>query len=142
MTSIDKNIIMVFGTFDIFHKGHENFFKQAREYGDYLIAVIARDKTVEQVKGKLPRNNEKIRLQFIKDSGLADKAVLGSLADKYRAVKKYRPDVICLGYDQIAFTDKLKNKINELKLNTKIVRLKSYHREKYKSSFINMNTKN
>lgn len=133
------NTVMAFGTFDILHNGHENFFKQAREYGDYLIVVIARDKTVEQVKGKLPRNNETARLKAVRASGLADEAVLGSLTDKYAAIKKYKPDVVCLGYDQQVFTDNLKNKLAEYKLNAKIVRLKPYHPDKYKSSFINMN---
>lgn len=131
--------VMAFGAFDILHPGHINFFKQARKYGDCLIAVIARDKTVLKIKGKAPRYNEKIRLQFIKNSGLADKAVFGSLTDKYSAIKKYRPDVICLGYDQTTFTDKLKSKINKLKLSAKIVQLWPYYPDKFKSSFLDMN---
>lgn len=127
---------MVFGTFDILHKGHENFFKQAREYGDYLIVVIARDKTVLQVKGKLPSNDERIRLKILEESELADKVILGSLTDKYSAIKKYRPGIICLGYDQSAFTDKLNKKITEFKLSTKIVRLQPYYPNKFKSSLL------
>lgn len=143
MTSIDKNIIMVFGTFDIFHKGHENFLKQAREYGNYLMAVIARDKTVEQIKNKSPRDNETARLKAVEQSGLADEVILGSLTDKYEAIKKYKPNIICLGYDQTAFTDKLEYKLKEFKLNTKIIRLKSYFPNIYKSSKISgMNENN
>lgn len=128
---------MIFGTFDIFHKGHENFLKQARERGNYLIVVIARDKTVLKVKGKLPRNNEKTRLQTIIVSGLADKIILGGLADKYKIIKKHRPDIICLGYDQQAFTEKLEEKLKEYNLpDTKIIRLKPYYPKKYKSSKI------
>ena len=44
--------VMVFGTFDIFHKGHENFLKQAKKLGDCLTVVVARDETV--LKFKLP----------------------------------------------------------------------------------------
>ena len=127
--------VMAFGTFDILHKGHENFLKQAKFYGNYLIIVIARDKTVLKIKGKLPRNNEKERLKKVGDSKLADKIILGSLTDKYKAIKKYKPDIICLGYDQQAFTEKLEEKLKEYNLlNTKIVRLKAYCPEKYKSS--------
>ena len=32
--------VMVFGTFDGVHPGHENFFEQAKQHGDYLIAVF------------------------------------------------------------------------------------------------------
>ncbi|MFA5777540.1 MAG: adenylyltransferase/cytidyltransferase family protein [Parcubacteria group bacterium] len=128
---------MVFGTFDIFHKGHENFLKQARKYGDYLIAVVARDKTVLSVKKKETRNKEQKRLKVLVNNKLVDEAVLGSLKDKYAVIKKYQPDVICLGYDQNNFVEGLARKIKDFGLNkTKIVRLKSYYPEKYKSSIL------
>ncbi len=127
--------VMLFGTFDIFHKGHKNFLKQARRYGDYLIVVVARDETVEKVKKRLPQNSEDIRLKNIKESDLADEVVLGSLENKYKAIEKYKPNVICLGYDQGTFTENLREKLKKLNLGkTKIVRLKSYYPEKYKSS--------
>lgn len=126
---------MIFGTFDIFHKGHINFIGQAKKYGDYLIIVVARDKTVMKVKCQLPQNNEKDRLNLIQESGLADKVVLGDLRDKYALIRKYKPAIICLGYDQKFFINNLKDKLSEFGLNkTKIVRLKSYYPQVYKSS--------
>ncbi len=126
---------MTFGTFDIFHPGHENFLKQAHQYGNYLIVVIARDKTIEKVKGNLPQNNETTRRQIIAESNLADKVILGNLEDKYEVIKKYQPEIICLGYDQKAFIENLEGKLKEFNLpDTKIVRLKPYYPEKYKSS--------
>ena len=134
MEHVTHNKVMVFGTFDILHPGHLNFFKQAREFGNFLIAVIARDKTVLKIKGRLPKNNEKKRLKNLKNNNLIDKAVLGGLKDKYEIIKKFRPDVICLGYDQKTFTEGLKNKIKDFGLKIKIVILKSYKPEIYKSS--------
>ena len=132
---IQRNKVILFGTFDIFHKGHKNFLEQAREFGDYLIVVVARDKTVEKVKKRLPQNDENSRLEIIRKSGLANETVLGSLENKYEAIEKYKPEVICLGYDQGTFTENLREKLEEFNLDeTKIVRLKSYHPEKYKSS--------
>ena len=126
---------MVFGTFDIFHEGHKSFFKQARRYGNYLIVIVARDETIKKVKNRLPQNNENIRLQVIMESGLADKVVLGSLENKYKAIERYKPDVICLGYDQKMFTENLWEKLKEFNLDkTRIVKLKSYYPKKYKSS--------
>lgn len=128
---------MVFGTFDIFHKGHENFLQQARKWGEYLIVIVARDKTVLAVKKNKPRNNEKKRLIAIEKSGLADKIILGNLRNKYSVIKKYRPDVIGLGYDQKSFTEELRKKLKEFKLDkTRIIRLKSYYPKKYKSSLL------
>lgn len=139
MKHITHNKVMVFGTFDILHKGHLNFFKQARKHGDYLIAVVARDKTVLAVKGKLPRNNEKTRLNNIKEIKLVDKALLGNIKDKYAKIKKLKPAVICLGYDQKIFTEGLKTPflkggggVKEIK----VVRLKPFKPEVYKSSKI------
>lgn len=122
--------VIVFGTFDIIHSGHRNLFKQAREFGDYLIVVAARDKTVLKVKGKLPVNNEKTRLNNIIKSNLADKAVLGDLKNKYKKIKEFKPDVICLGYDQKNFTEGLSS------LDVKVVKLKAYKPNIYKSSKI------
>ena len=127
--------VMVFGTFDIFHPGHKNFLRQAKKRGDYLTAVIARDKTVLKVKKSLPRNNENSRLSAIKKSSFADEAVLGNLGDKYKIIKKNKPDVICLGYDQKFFINKLEEKLKEFKLGgTVIIKMKPYRPEIYKSS--------
>lgn len=130
-------IVMAFGTFDLFHPGHEYFLKQAKKYGNYLIVIIARDKTVKEVKGKLPQHSEKQRQKAISGLNLADKAVFGDRGlNKYQIIKKYRPDIICLGYDQTHFVDGLKKKIKEYKLKTKIIRLKPFQPRKYKTSIL------
>ena len=127
--------VMVFGTFDIFHKGHENFLRQAKRYGDYLIAVIARDRTVEIVKGKSSRYSEKYRQQRVRDSGLADEVILGRLGNKCAVIEKYRPDVICLGYDQASFVDNLTQFLFSSGLkNVEVKRLRAYKPKIFKSS--------
>lgn len=132
--------IMVFGTFDIFHPGHRSFLKQAKKLGDYLIVVVARDKTVEITKKQKPINKEATRVKIIKDSKLADKVMLGGIGDKYAVIKKYRPDIICLGYDQKYFIDGLKEELERANLKkTKIIRLKPYRPEIYKTSKLKAN---
>jgi FAD synthetase len=128
--------VLVFGTFDYFHEGHKSFLRQAKKYGDHLIVVIARDKTVGVVKKLVPSNNERQRLETIKKSGLADKAVLGNLRNKYTVVNKIKPEVICLGYDQKFFVDELQNNLDEMGLKTRIYKLKPYKPGLYKSSKI------
>src|SRR3989339_155928 len=121
--------VMCFGAFDGLHKGHLSYFKQARKYGDYVIAVIARgDKIIKQKKHR-PRFSEPERQKAVKDSGLVDEALLGN-EKIYEVLEKYKPDVVCLGYDQKADVNFLKEKFPEMK----IVRLKAYKPEKYKSS--------
>jgi FAD synthetase len=136
MTKIrTRKKVMVFGTFAILHPGHFYFFKQAKKYGDYLIVVIARDATVKKIKGFLPKLNEKERLQIVGALNLVDKAVLGDKIDWYKVILKYKPDVICLGYDQKTPND-FRGRLKKMKILAKIYRLKSYKPEKYKSSKI------
>ncbi|HRY82946.1 MAG TPA: FAD synthase [Candidatus Moranbacteria bacterium] len=126
--------VMAFGTFDIYHLGHKSYLRQAKKIGDYLIVVVARDKTVLRIKKKEVRNNEKARKQILKNSNLANEVVLGKLKDKYAIIKRYKPDVIALGYDQKVDLTELRNKLKEFKIKTKIIRLKAYKPEIYKSS--------
>lgn len=143
--------VLVFGTFDIFHKGHRDFLRQAREHGlpasssaladggrgDFLRVVVARDETVARVKSQNAINGEDERVDVIKKSGLADEVVLGTPGDKFDVVRDFSPDVICLGYDQEQSEKKLRKILDEAGLEkTQIIRLKSFHPEKYKSSLL------
>lgn len=128
--------VMIFGTFDYFHAGHEYVVRKAKEHGDYLIAVIARDITVEKIKGNAPDHPEKERLNVLKQHEMVDKAVLGNLKDKHKVVLKHKPHIIVLGYDQFVFTQTLNKLIIEHGLDTEIVRLESYKPEIFKSSKI------
>lgn len=127
--------VLVFGTFDKFHPGHLSFLRQARRYGR-LFVLVARDKTVKKIKGKLPKQSEKKRLALIKKTSLTAKIFLGRLKSKYAVLKKIKPDIICLGYDQKFFIKDLPKKIKEFGLKTKIIRLKAYKADIYKSSKI------
>lgn len=128
--------VITFGTFDHFHAGHESYLKQAKALGDYLIVVVARDKTVKQIKSKLPDYNEKKRRLVVKASGLADKVILGEHGSKYDIVRRYKPDVIALGYDQFTFTFGLGKFLIDNKMNAKIVRMNPYGPKVYKTSII------
>lgn len=127
----------MFGTFDIFHEGHRSLLRQARKHGDFLRVVVARNIKVLEAKGRLPRYSERERVETVKRSGLADEVVLGSLSDRYEVVRKFKPDVVCLGYDQKQSVAELRRKLDESGLlRTKIVRLEAYEPEKYKSSIL------
>ena len=120
--------VMCFGTFDILHPGHLSYFEQALCFGDYLIVVVARDKVSEKLKGRKPRNKERKRL--LKVRKVVDRAVLGYVKDRFKVIEKYKPDVICFGYDQKVSSDLMK-RIKKAKI--KIKKAKSYKPRKYKS---------
>ena len=129
--------VMCFGTFDKIHEGHKFYLRESRKLGDELIVIVALDRTVKNVKGKLPLLNQEDRLKHLTNSGLVDKAILGDQHDKLKPVIKERPDVIALGYDQRFFTENLKEKLNKRGLEVKIIRIKPFRPETYKSSILN-----
>lgn len=127
--------VLTFGTFDNFHDGHAFFLRQARQYGDRLIAVVARDATVRVVKGRLPELHEDARRKEVEAQGIADEVVLGSRHDYFAVLKRFRPDVIYLGYDQKNFiTDKLQVELEKRGMQSRIVRGRAYKPEEFKSS--------
>jgi cytidyltransferase-like protein len=130
--------IMVFGTFDGLHKGHFDFFKQARllHQSSFLIVSIARDKNVFKIKGKYPSLNEKERIILVKKCKLVDKVILSGLSAHLPHIIKERPDIIALGYDQKAYIQNLKKDLKNKGVLVKIVRLKPYKEKKYKNHLL------
>lgn len=130
--------IMLFGTFDILHKGHLNMFKQARALAKnpYLIVSIARDVNVKKIKGKKPSNSEKKRLKVIGKSALVNKAVLGGLKNHIPHILKEKPQIIALGFDQRAYVANLKKELKNNGLEIKVIRLKPFKRHIYRSSLL------
>lgn len=135
MSQIQK--VLVFGTFDFFHKGHEYFLTQAKTFGDELYVIIARDDTVQKIKGRKPIHDEKSRKRQMMLNPYVHHVYLGLKGDKYRLIEKIRPNVIVLGYDQSHFIDTLQNELLQRNISCKIVRLKESHKpHMYKSSIL------
>lgn len=133
--------VMVFGTFEILHPGHLNFFKQARALGPcpFLIVSVARDLNVERIKGRKPAKNESSRLRLVRKSPLVDKAILGAKHAYFFHIRRQRPDVIALGYDQKAYVSELRRDLGRFGLKARVVRLKPHRPRVYKTTFIRQN---
>lgn len=56
--------VFVSGCYDLLHSGHIAFFQEAAAYGDLYVA-LGSDKTVYDLKGRTPVNNENERLYMI-----------------------------------------------------------------------------
>ena len=130
--------VLVFGTFDNIHPGHEFFLEKAAKHGKCLIVIVARDKFVQGFKHKTPLHNESRRLQSIKNHPLVHDAFL---ADEeigtYGILKEVQPDIICLGHDQTALEENLKQWLKEHHMKIHIKRLPPYKREHYSSTLLN-----
>lgn len=126
---------MTFGTFDLFHPGHTFYLGEAKKLWDYLITIVSRDKTVEVLKWKKPRESEKVRMTKLQKSGLPHEVILWSLSDYYDVIVQKKPDVLCFGYDQRSFNgEKLNKYLKEHNLAPEIIILEAFEPEKWKSS--------
>ena len=129
--------IMVFGTFDMLHAGHEDFFRQARALATdpYLIVSIARDAAVVRIKGTKPRHSERERLANTKSHTLVDEVVVGDEAGYIKHIVAAEPDIIALGYDQAGeYVENLEKDLMAAGLKSKVMRLQAFEPETYKTS--------
>jgi len=133
-----KTRVMVFGTFDGLHKGHIDFFKQAKNFikNSFLIVSIARDENVFKIKGKYPKFREKARMALVQKNKLADRVILSGLKEHLPHIVKIRPNVIALGYDQKAYVKNLKKDLKKRGVPVKIIRLKPYREHIYKNHLL------
>ena len=124
--------VMCFGSFDLFHSGHAFFLSKSLEYGDTLIVTIARDTNIKKIKGRTPMFSENERLESVKKHFPQAKVCLGDPNDFYTCIRMYKPDVLCLGYDQNANEKEIKNLFPFLT----IVRIEAYRENEFKSSLL------
>jgi len=129
--------VIAFGSFDVLHQGHEAYLKEAKSYGEYLIVIVARDDNIIKFKGKNPKHNEKYRLEQVKKIDFVDEAVLGHKEDIFEVLEEFKPEVICLGYDQKTVNkEKLMEELKKRNLNAEIVRAKPFKEDVFKSSML------
>ncbi len=120
--------IAVFGCFDLLHLGHIFFFEKAKRAGGgkaKLVVVVARDSNARRVKGKAPFFNENERVALLKNLRCVDSVILGGKKDLFAVLRKVKPDVIVLGFDQRVDERKLEEKIAEFGLKAKVKRLQA-----------------
>jgi len=120
--------VLIFGTFDLLHPGHEFVLREAAKRGE-LTVIIARDVTVERIKGRLPVQNEEVRKVAVQQFVPAAQVLLGDRTDYLKPVRSLKPDRILLGYDQ-----ELPPGITPEDLQCPVERLPSFEPEQYKSS--------
>jgi FAD synthetase len=100
----NRPVVLASGVFDLLHLGHVKFLEEAKHAGGEnaeLIVIIARDNTVERVKGRKPIVPEDQRRALVESLKVVDLAVLGlETLDVNQVITKIKPEFIALGYDQ------------------------------------------
>jgi len=129
-------LVLLFGSFDILHAGHRALFTEAKTYGDELHVVVARDRTIEMIKGRPPYFSQEERQRHLDQEPLVDHVHLGAEGDKYALARSLAPTVIVLGYDQEAFISGLMTEIATWPNPPRLVRARPFAPHRYKSSLL------
>ena len=87
------------GVYDLFHIGHLNILKRAKEHCDYLIVGVSTDEVVESYKGKKPVIPFSERIEIVKAIRYVDEVIPQTSMDKMEAWKKLHFDVLFHGSD-------------------------------------------
>ena len=87
------------GVFDMFHIGHLNILRRAKEQCDYLVVGVTTDELCRQRKNKAPIINEHDRMAIVSAIRYVDKVVLQTDMDKLNAVRELGADVVFVGSD-------------------------------------------
>lgn len=87
------------GVFDMFHIGHLNILKNAKEKCDYLIVGVTTDELCNKRKNKFPIIKEQERMEIVKSIRYVDKVIYQENMDKFEQVKLNNVDVVFVGSD-------------------------------------------
>ena len=100
MEITEKKIIgYTTGVFDMFHIGHLNILKRAKEQCDYLIVGVSTDEVVEEYKKKTPIIKFEERIAIVEAIKYVDEVVTQTTMDKMEAWKQLKFDVMFHGSD-------------------------------------------
>lgn len=87
------------GVYDMFHIGHLNIIRRAKEQCDYLIVGVSTDELVQKEKNKIPVIPYEERVSIIKALKYVDKVVPQTNKNKFEAWEKYHFDKMFVGSD-------------------------------------------
>lgn len=100
--------VITYGTYDLFHQGHYNLLKRAKDLGDYLIVGVTTD-NFDLERGKMNTcNNVMERIEAVRATGLADQIVIEEYrGQKIDDIQKYGVDIFAIGSDWEGYFDYL-----------------------------------
>lgn len=87
------------GVYDMFHIGHLNILKRAKELCDYLIVGVSTNELVEKEKNKTPIIPYKDRVEIVKAVRYVDMVVPQTDKNKFGAWERYHFNRMFVGSD-------------------------------------------
>ncbi|RLG93002.1 FAD synthase [Candidatus Bathyarchaeota archaeon] len=129
---------MATGTFDLLHYGHVYYLTEAKKAGGEdakLVVVVARDKTVERLKGNRPIIPENQRRAVVEALRVVDEALLGyEDMNMEKVIERVKPDIIAVGHDQKEIEKRVRQLIKDKNLKIEVVRVGRFSEETLNSS--------
>lgn len=92
--------VITYGTYDLFHQGHYNLLKRAKELGDYLIVGVTSEH-FDEARGKINVIDPVLeRVENVRRTGFADQIIIEDHeGQKIEDIQKYGVDIFTLGSD-------------------------------------------
>ncbi|KAB8164678.1 adenylyltransferase/cytidyltransferase family protein [Streptomyces sp. 3MP-14] len=87
------------GVYDLFHVGHLNILRHARDRCDYLVAGVVSDEMATLAKGRPPVIPLVERLEIVRSIRYVDAAFVETVPDKLETWQQVRFDVLFKGDD-------------------------------------------
>ena len=87
------------GVYDMFHIGHLNILKKAKEMCDFLVVGVTSDNLCFQRKKKYPIINEKDRIEIVSAIKYVDQVVVQDDMDKFKMIQNINANVVFVGSD-------------------------------------------
>lgn len=101
--------VITYGTFDLFHIGHLNILRRAKEQGDYLVVAVSTDE-FNKIKGKKCAIPDTERMAIVEAIKYVDEVIPENNWDqKINDVKEHNIDVFVMGDDWKGKFDFLKD---------------------------------
>ncbi|PPH52786.1 D-glycero-beta-D-manno-heptose 1-phosphate adenylyltransferase [Rathayibacter sp. AY1E2] len=95
-----RRVVFTNGCFDVLHRGHTAYLRQARELGDVLVVAVNDDDSVRRLKGEgRPINPEGDRAGVIAELGCVDYVTLFGGDTPIPLLERVQPDVYVKGGD-------------------------------------------
>ncbi|MDP6340260.1 MAG: D-glycero-beta-D-manno-heptose 1-phosphate adenylyltransferase [Candidatus Marinimicrobia bacterium] len=95
-----KKVVFTNGCFDILHRGHTTYLRQARALGDFLIVGLNSDESVGKLKGSdRPINNEMDRGEVLMLLDSVDAVVIFNEETPEELIHELLPDLLVKGGD-------------------------------------------
>ena len=100
LRSKNKKVVFTNGCFDILHRGHVEYLKTARSFGDALILGLNSDASVRKLKGETrPINNQIDRAIVLSALESVDFVVIFDEETPYDLISLIKPDILVKGGD-------------------------------------------